>query len=155
MKKTLLNWSVAALLAIAFCASFHVDQADAQTYPITTPTYIPNAVLPTQTVSAPATIPFLVNGVGTVSLRVSGTCTSLAATFQASNDGGTNYTAINLYPIATGTSAPTAVASISAAGFWKANTAGYNLVRLNISALSATCTVTMIGAPGGFNGTTF
>lgn len=142
---------ICALVAIAVIGL----TAEAQTYPYTTPSYIPNAGPVTTTASAPTTIPFNISGVGTVSLRVSGTCTSLAATFQASNDGGANYTAINLYPIATGTSAPTAVASISAAGFWKANTSGYNLVRLNISALSATCTVTMVGHPGGFNGTTF
>jgi hypothetical protein len=131
------------------------EPVQAQTYPYTTPVYIPNAVIPTQTISAPATINFSTQGLGTLSLRVSGTCTSLAATLKASNDSGANYTAINLYPVATGTTAPTAVASISAAGFWKSNVAGFNQVQLNVSALTATCTVTMLGTPGGFNGTQF
>ena len=127
--------------------------ADAS-YPWTNPTYIPNAVGGTYVQSAPADIVMTLQDVGTTSLRVTGTCTSLAAVAQGSNDG-TNYTAINLYPIATGTSAPTAVASISAVGFWKANTAGFTNFKLHITALTATCTATLVGHAGGFNGTTF
>jgi hypothetical protein len=74
---------------------------------------------------------------------------------QASNDAGANYTTVNLYPIATGTSAPTAVASVGAVGFWKVNTAGFNKVRLHITALTATCTVAMLGTPIAFNGVSF
>jgi len=139
--------AVMALSAVALSAS-------AQTYPYQNPTYQPGATLPPVTISAPGSVLFSANGLATLSVRVSGTCTALAATLQASNDG-TNYTAINLYPIATGTSAPTAVASVSAAGFWKANVAGYTSVKLVASALTATCTVAMSGMQGDFNGITF
>lgn len=124
-------------------------------YPYTNPTYIPNAVFNPVSYTAPVDISFLTNGIGTVSLRVSGTCTSLAATVLASNDAGANTTAVNLYPIATGTTAPVAVASIGAVGFWKINTVGYNLIKVHVTALTASCTFAMVGTPGGFNGTNF
>lgn len=147
MKNLFQRVLIAAVMAL--CAV-----AGAQTYPYTNPVFTPNAVGPTSTYAAPAQYAFTTIGVGTVSVRVSGTCTSLAAVMQGSNDG-TTFTNINLYPIATGTSAPVAVASISAAGFWKANAAGYANVRLNITALTATCNVTMVGSPHGFNGVSF
>ena len=137
-------------LATAFAGFAFADPV----YPWTNPTYIPNAVDGAITVSAPYDNPMPINGIGTVTLRVSGTCTSLAAVMQATNDG-TNFTAINLYPIATVTTAPVAVASISAAGFWKINTVGYTGIKLHVTALTASCTVAMVGHPGSFNGTNF
>ena len=149
---------VSILLASAMALGAYLTitgPVSAQTYPYTNPTYTPNAYGGTQTLSAPGSYMMSLNGIGTVSVRVSGTCTSLAATLQATNDG-TNYTNINLYPIATGTTAPVPVASASAPGFWKANTVGYSGVKFNITALTASCSVTMVGTPGGnFNGTQF
>jgi hypothetical protein len=145
-----------ALATVFTIALAHTVQAAEVAYPWTNPTYIPNADPQPVTYTAPSTAYFIdLNSIGTVSLRVTGTCTSLAATFQGSNDKGSNYTALNLYPIATGTSTPTAVASISAVGFWKINTTGMNRVRVNVSALTASCTFKLLGTPGGFNGTQF
>jgi hypothetical protein len=144
--------TLAVTFVLLMCAS--LANADA-VYPYQTPVYIPNAVSAPIAYTAPADYLFTTNGVGTVTLRVSGTCTSLAATLKASNDN-TNFTAINLYPIATGTVAPTAVASVGAVGFWKANTVGFTNLDFNITALTATCTVAIVGTPGGsFNGTQF
>lgn len=144
------------LIAFAAMAFVSVAAFADVTYPYTNPTYLPNADASAATYSAPSTAYVMsLNSIGTVSLRVTGTCTSLAATVQGSNDQGANYTALNLYPIATGTTSPVPVASISAVGFWKINTTGMNKIRLNISALTATCTVEMLGTPGGFNGTQF
>lgn len=141
-------------MLVALALSAVALSVSAQTYPYQNPTYIPAATLSPTILSAPGAVVYTALGIGTVSVRVSGTCTSLAATLQASNDG-TNYTAINLYPVATGTTAPVAVASISAAGFWKANTSGFTTVKVNVTALTAACTVAMSGSPHGFNGTTF
>lgn len=152
MKRFKLSTLIFAFAIALLASSFAIADA---TYPYTNPTYIPNAVSPAISYAAPADYYFTPNGIGTVSLRVTGTCTSLAAVLQASNDSGTNWTAINLYPIATGTTAPVAVASISAVGFWKANSLGYNKLRLHITALTATCTIAMSGTPGSFNGTQF
>ncbi len=145
--------SLIALAGLALAAaSLNVE---AQTYPYSSPVYTPTAILAPSTLSAPGTFtPFVVSGVSTISVRVTGTCTALAATLQGSNDG-TNFTAINLYPVATGASAPTAVASITAVGFWKVNVSGFTSVKLVASALTATCTVAMAGTSGAFNGTQF
>ena len=146
MKKHLLGLLLAAV-AVA---------VSAQTYPTFNPTYTPSAIQ--ATVALPtgvSSVPFTVSGIGTVTVRVTGTCSSLGATVTATNDG-TNYTTVNMYPIATGTSAPTAVASISAAGFWKVNTMGFTGIKFVVSALTvANCSVTMVGGSEGFNGTTF
>lgn len=127
--------------------------ASAQSYPFTSPVYRPNATLSPVTLSAPGSVVYIANGLGTVSVRVSGTCTALAATVQGSNDG-TNYTAINVWPIATG-AAPTSAASISAVGFWKVNAAGFTNIKVAISALTATCTVAMSGSDVSFNAAAF
>lgn len=148
MKKFL--FPLFAFVLTLLCANV----AFAQAYAYTNPTYIPNATLAPVTLSAPSTVPFQISGVGTVSVRVSGTCTALAAVAQATNDG-TNWTTVNLYPIATGTSAPIAVASIAAVGFWKLNASGYSQIRMNVTALTASCTFAIVGHSGGFNGTTF
>lgn len=139
---------LAAALAVASLA------VSAQTYPYQNPTYIPGAVLAPVTISAPGDVAFVSNGLGLVSVRVTGTCTSLAAVVQGSNDA-TNYTALNAYPIATGASAPVPVASISAVGFWKANVEGMTSFRVHVTALAATCTFALAGKPGGFNGANF
>lgn len=144
-----------SVLALALAMSIGASLANADaTYPYQTPVYVPNAVSSPAAFTAPGDYLFTTNGVGTVTVRVSGTCTSLAATLKASNDG-VNFTAINLYPIATGTIAPVAVASVGAVGFWKANTVGFTNLDFNITALTATCTIAIVGTPGGFNGTQF
>jgi len=141
-------FAVAALSAVALSAS-------AQTYPFQNPTYIPGAVLAPVTLSAPGSVLFSANGLGTVSLRVTGTCTDLVAAVQASNDLGTTYTTINIYPVATGASAPTPAASAGAVGFWKSNAEGYSNIKVNVTALTASCTFALSGTPGAFNGTAF
>lgn len=140
-------FAMLALSAVALSAS-------AQTYPYQNPTYIPGAVLAPVTIAAPGDIAFSSNGLGVVSFRITGTCTSLAAVVQGSNDG-TNYTALNAYPVATGASAPVAVASVSAAGFWKSNVEGMTNFRVHVTALTASCTFALAGKSGGFNGANF
>lgn len=139
--------AIMALSAVALSAS-------AQTFPYQNPTYIPSAVLAPVSLSAPGTVPFSTNGLSTLVMRVSGTCTAVAGTLQASNDA-TNFTAINLYPIATGTTAPVAVAAFAAAGFWKANVTGFTSVKVNVTALTAACAFALSGTQGDFAGTTF
>ncbi len=135
MRKTLLL--LGALLG--FTAS-----ALAQTYPWTNPTYIPTATLAPTAYSAPAAPTMVLNGVATVSLRVSGTCTSLSGTLQATNDGS-NWTVLPLVPVGGG-AAVSPSAPITAVGFWRADTSGFTSVRFNMTALTASCTVAMAGS---------
>jgi hypothetical protein len=125
---------------IAVFAAISIAQAAGPAYPINTPTYIPSAVSQPQAFTAPGNYTYQVSGISTVTVRITGTCTNLAATLQGSNDG-TNWTALPLMRVADNVP----VSGISAAGFWRASTAGLSAARVNISALSATCTVAMAG----------
>ena len=136
MKKFLLICTLAALSLIGFTS------AQAQTYPWQNPTYSPSAIGPTTSYSAPAIYPFNAIASSVVAFQVSGTCTSLAATAQVSNNN-TTWVTVNVWPVATGTI--TAAASISAAGIYRINATAVQYARLNITALTAACSVTAVG----------
>lgn len=125
--------------------------ASAQTYPYSTPTYIPNArVLGQTAASGVAGTAVKMNGINTLGIQITGTCTNLAATVQGSGDGGTTWYTLNLYPNAA-TTAASAVTSVSATGNWFANVAGVDQVRINPTAVTGTaCKVSFIGSPGAF-----
>jgi len=136
--KTILKF--AAIAALAFASLFPVAQA--QTYPYQNPTYSPSAIGPTSIYSAPAIYSFNAIAASVVAFQISGTCTSLAATVQVSNNG-TTWATVNVWPVTTGTI--TAAASISAAGIYRLNTTAVQYARLNISALTASCSVVGVG----------
>jgi hypothetical protein len=140
MKKSLRIFVV----GMALMAQAAVAMADA-TYAYTNPTYIPTAVSDPATYSAPADYVFQSNDISTATVRISGTCTSLASAVQGTNDG-TNWTTLQAIPVAGGS----VVTSLTGAGFWRANTAGFTKSRLHITALTAACTVAMAGtsSPG-------
>lgn len=133
------NLLVAAIVVMAGLTGL-IANAAGPAYPINTPTYIPSAISQPQAFTAPGNYTYQVSGISTVSVRVTGTCTNLAATLQGSNDG-TNFTNLPLVRVTDGVPA----SSITAAGFWRASTAGFSAARVNISALSASCTVAMAG----------
>ncbi len=79
MKKSLLSLLAFAVAALAFSGA-----AIGQTYPTTSPVYTPNAQLAAQTQSTTGTTTaFTVQGVGALSLHVSGTATTIVAAVQA------------------------------------------------------------------------
>ena len=138
------------IFSVLMFAVVLATSAFAQTYPVTTPHYIPNMRFPAFTiVSGVAASSATLNNIGTTSLFVTGTCTSLAATVQASDDG-TNWITLNMYPY-NATVAASAVTSISATGTWVMNTGGYNKVRVSNTAVSGTaCVGTLAGSPNAF-----
>ena len=137
---------VALVLAAATLAFSSASSADA-VYPVTSPVYTPSAVSPAQSFSAPSTAySVTLQNRSVLGVAISGTCTSLAATIQVSIDG-TNWYAVNVYPVTTGT--VTAAASITAAGGYRANVGGARLARVNISALTAACSVSAVATEGG------
>ena len=115
--------------------------AFAQVYPYSNPSYTPMAVLPPVTLSAPGAVVFNNNGSATIGITIQGTCTSLTAVPQVSNDG-TNYITENMYPLTVVTTAG-AVLTTSAAGAWHANIQGWRFFRMNVTALTAACTIGM------------
>lgn len=141
--------SLLFILAAPFATAF----ADAK-YPINTPSYIPMAQTPSVALSTGASTTTLMtlNNINSVTLRISGTCTSLAAAVQVTNDVGatkTNWTSVNFWPSpALGTAAATidADGSLTAAGLYKIKTEGMTAVRLNVSALTAACSAQFTGS---------
>ena len=136
MKKYFHKMIVGALMVMVSALAL----ADA-TYPYTNPTYIPSATSPAATYTAPADYVFQANSIGAASVRITGTCTSLAATIQGSNDNGTNYTDLVASSVAGGSS----TVAITTTGFWKVNASGFNKLRVHVTALTASCTIAMAG----------
>ena len=132
--------------------------ADAK-YPITSPAYVPMAQTASVTLAtgASTTTYMTLNNINVVVMRVSGTCTGLAAAVQVTNDVGatkTNWTSVNFWPSpALGTAAGTidADGSLTATGLYKIKTDGMTMVRLNVSALTgASCAIQFTGSNSAF-----
>ena len=87
---------------------------------------------------------FDVRGLGAVGLQLSGTFT-LTVQFEATVDGET-FVGLNMLP----SNSATAVSSTTAAGAWRANVAGYRLVRARVSAFtSGSANATFLAANTG------
>lgn len=140
------------LLKLALAALLLAGQAVAayaQTYPITTPVYIPSAVEQPTTCTTTCDVVFTVSGVSTVTLQLVGSPSGITAAVQGTNEAQSvavpTWTALNMVPVNGGS----AVTSTSAVGFWTVNTTGLTKVRAHISSLTGSVTVNMTGSSGG------
>jgi hypothetical protein len=140
------------LLKLALAALLLAGQAlpgFAQTYPITTPVYIPSAIEQPAVCIAACDVVFTVSGVSTVTLQLVGTPAAITASVQGTNEAQSvaapTWTALNMIPVNGGS----AVTSTSAVGFWTVNTTGLTKVRAHVSALTGSVTVNMTGSSGG------
>lgn len=136
-----IRMSLLALAAVASLA-FSGSAAVAQAYPVTNPTYIPTAVLAPATFTTTGDYTFNTSGVSAATVRITGTCTSLVAAVQGTNDN-TNWTTLPAVA-ATGGGGAT---SLTTTGFWRVNTAGFTRARVHITTLAASCTVAMAATP--------
>lgn len=136
-------------VTLALLAAFAlVGAAVAQTRPTTSPTYIPQGVLSSQTLStATSSTAFQVNGDGTMYVRVAGTFSGLVATFQGTEyrgSGSATWTTLGVDGVG-----GVRQAVITAAGLYRVNVAGLAGVRLNITTLgSGSVTLTQIAGAG-------
>lgn len=142
MFKKLLLFVIASLFAAA---------ALAQTYPYSTPTYVPNSIFPATAVVSGVNQDFITNGTGVVGLQVAGTCTNLSASLQGSVNG-TSFVPVTAHVIGSTATA----SSVTAAGAWRINAAGLSKIRFAAGATSASgvvgaCSTAMVGtaAAGG------
>jgi len=130
--------------------------ANAQSYPTTAPTYIPNAVLASQSLTATGVSKsFIAQGLGVSTVKIGGTFSVLAATVQATNDPtsiadtSATWVTLNVYPYSTGSQTP--VSTLTAAGTYRVDAAGFTRIRLNVSSLTGTnVTVNFSGNQAGF-----
>lgn len=124
-------------------------------YPVTNPTYIPQAIWGPQ-----ATIPtgvatnfvFTTNGVSTLYIRIAGSPSGLAATVQGSEARAPStlaWTNLGVDLVGANVAGGGRIASISAAGLYRVNVSGFAQIRVAVSALtSGATTLTMSGGPG-------
>ena len=146
--------ALAGLGLVAFAVA-----AFGQAYPINTPAYAPNPVLPQVSVASTATLPsvqvFQLNAVNAFTVRVQGTFTGLVAEVDVSNDRSNNivtsptWTAVGCIQIGAAAGNGQIVSSITVAGIYRCNVSGMTQARFNVTALS-TGTVTF-GAAGTSN----
>jgi hypothetical protein len=126
-----------------------ISAAVAQTYPTTTPVYIPSAIEGPTTCTAACDVTFVISGVSTVSLQLVGSPGAITASVQGTNQAGSvavpTWTTMNMVPINGGS----AVTSTSAVGFWTINTTGLTKIRAHVTALTGSVAVNMTGSSGG------
>jgi hypothetical protein len=139
-----------ALAVVALVAGTGM-YAQSQVYPSQTPTYLPNpllapAVIPTGTTS---TQTFQTNGVGNLFLRISGSPSGLSATIQGTEARNAGAGAINWTSLSADTMGGVRVSTITAAGLYRVNVAGYATIRLNVSALTSGVTYASWSAGNG------
>lgn len=137
----------ALVAAFLFALGGNGAPVAAQTYPTNNPSYIPTAVLPAVSCSAACIVTLNTNGVGTATFRISGSGTGIAATVQVSNDRATSptFTGVTAYPIGS-----TPVKTITAAGLYRVNTEGAAYVRLNLTAVTGSVSISGAATPSSF-----
>ena len=138
MKKILAGLLAMLLPAVVF----------AQSVPASNPTYIPAAISPLATLSAPGTLTFNTQGTGTAYIRVTGTFTGLAANVQAAAERVSPvYTTVAVEP---GGGGGGKLKTITVTGFYKVNIAGTAAIRFNLTAISTgSVSVTYSSTPAG------
>lgn len=140
-----------ALLASLATAGYAVAQP---AYPVNNSTFIPNGFLSPSTVTTTGVTGIFTNqGLGTFTLRLTGTASAFVANLQGTNDlpaTGVTQTWSNLevFGVGGGT-APGR--TINTFGLYKANIAGYSQVRLNVSSITGgNLRAQEVGTPGPF-----
>jgi hypothetical protein len=128
--KKLLHKMAVALIGILIAAT-----AFAQTYPVTNPTYVPNAILSAVTyTSSGVTTSYQVNGVVTLNVGIYGAPVGLVAVVQGTESRGASPTWQNL-PV--DSSDGDRYKQITGTGLYRINTSGLAQIRVNIIALSS------------------
>jgi hypothetical protein len=127
------------------CMSMQTASLADAVYPYSNPTYTPTAVSPltAMTIGA-ANYTMRTNDIGLTTIRIIGTCSSLAATVKVSNETTSDATFTAVYVMDKSTNFTSS--TITAAGLYAVNTTGMAQVQLAVTALSvANCSVAMAG----------
>jgi hypothetical protein len=140
------------LVALAGLAALSAV-ALAQPYPINTPFYTPNPVLPQTSFTAAGTLVFQLNSVSVLTVLVAGSGTGIVAEMDGSNDRSDNinpptWTQMSCEKSSAlpGTGNGQLNPSITTNGLYRCDVAGYTQARFNLTALSGgTVTVSMAG----------
>lgn len=141
---------LAALWAAVLFTAAGVSPVSAQTYPFNNPTFIPTATVDATACAAACDVVFNTGGTDTVIIRVAGTGTGVAAAVQGTEarNGTIAWTALNVFPVAALTTAPAEAGSITGVGLWRVNASGLAAVRVHLTAVTGTISISMSGNPG-------
>lgn len=150
MRSRIVNFYLACLavaaVAIGSATIMYAPPVKSQTYPVNNPTYIPNAILASQNISAIGSVTYQNNGVGTLYIRVLGTYTGLVSTVQVTESRGATPTWTSVAVEEMGAARRS---TIIANGLFRLNVTGAAQVRLNVTAISTgTAAVSFSGGPG-------
>lgn len=134
--RTFRHMAAGLVAAVLLCTAASQSGINAQTYPVTTPTYIPDAVLNgAANLTAPGDVYFAANNANTICWQITGTYTGLAAVIQGAPMRVTTATFNTLRMIKRGTGGGP-VSSIAANGVYCVNPAGFGYVRFHVTAIS-------------------
>lgn len=138
---------LAMLFLIAIATMTGVSPGFAQTYPTNNPSYQPTAILAAKTCSAACDVVFTTNGLGTVTVRVSGSGTGVAAVVQGteSRAASPTYSTLTIHPVGSSATSAASAASIAGTGLWRVNAAGLASVRVHLTAVTGSITIGMSG----------
>lgn len=138
-----------ALFAVSALVGGPALDAVAQTYPVTNPTYIPNAILSTASLTAAGSVTFQNNGNGSVQVRFLGTYTGMSGVFEATESRGASPTWSNIACQKVGGARYlgfTSLAGTVANGVYTCDAAAWAQVRFRVTAMSTgTQNITMSG----------
>lgn len=126
--------------------------AFAQTYPFQNPNYTPTVTKDAQTCSAACDATFVTNGVATVTIRVAGTGTGVAATVQGTEarNGTVAWSTLAVTPVVASATAPAQASTIAGIGLWRVSTAGLASVRVHVTAVTGSIAISMAGDPSPY-----
>lgn len=141
-------------LATAFIVAMAVvfglaPGAGAQPFPFQTPTYLPGGIVGATTCAAACDVVFNTGGESTITVRVSGSGTGIAAQVQGTESVAASPTWSTLFvqPLQVGSAtAPATSSAIAGVGVWRVNAAGLAQVRLHLTAVTGSVSVSMSGS---------
>ena len=124
----------------------------AQTYPTTTPVYIPSAIEGPTTCTAACDVYFNVANTHTITVQLIGSPSAITATVRGTNQPVTTaaasviWTPLSMVPVPNGGTAVSTVSALTTSGIWSVNAASLTRVNVHITALTGTVTVAMTGS---------
>lgn len=137
---------ISALSAAVFAiASIAVPAAPAlaQAYPSQTPVYIPTPVVAATACTAACDVTFITNGVGTAVVRVSGSGTGVAAIVQGTSDrASATWSTLPISAVGGATNN-----AIAGTGLWRVDTTGLATIRVHLTAVTGSVSISISGAP--------
>lgn len=138
------------VLMVAFATG--VAPGYAQSYPYQNPTYIATATLDAVVCTAACDVVFVTNGTATTTVRIAGTGTGVSAVVQGSEarNGTIAWSNMSVYPVTASATAPATAGTITGVGLWRTGSAGMAQIRVHLTAVTGSVSISMAGDTSAF-----